>query len=456
MVDPMGPRDRARPAVVLLLLAACLGACKSPPEPPPPFVGPAVETEVTHFVGSPVSGPRAGAAIPPDAMFHQVLVRLYAVERYPEDYGVPAASRARLVVARRGHDRPLLAAARATERVRIGLGKRERGIFLEALRNRRWGRRVRLGTLRGALTSGLTSMFSVRSAAGLVRVQVHRGAADLALVAKDVQVALVAGAAEACLVESEREGEVHVLTAVFPSPFPDGTGEALAAVVEISPPPTGSTKRDAHREAVARSIEDAARAAADRTGLEPIEVPVWTGLADALAGLDSPSTRRGALAYLARETGASFAEDLALSAPEAVVSDVAERVAGAERPDAPSALGFLIEHAAFRAACAATEAGDARCEALLLTRAGEVGRHPALLEELLGKAGHVEDLGALLVRENLVFLTDSSPAARVRAYDWLALNGPVPDGYDPLGPRDERRESVSRYIEKALESGEFR
>ncbi|MHC4470953.1 MAG: hypothetical protein ACYS99_08305 [Planctomycetota bacterium] len=456
----MGPRDRATSAVVLLALCAGLAACKSPPEPPPPFVGPDVTTEVTHFAGSPVSGPQPARSIGPDAPFHQVLVDFYAVERFPDTFGVPAASRARLVIdlARAGADRPLLPAARAGERVRVALGKEAGRGFLEELEKVRFGRHVRLGTLRGVLAPGLTSVFSVTGEEGVVRIQVHRNAGDLAIAPKDVQVALVAGGAEACLIDSERDGDIHVLVAAFPSPFPGGTGEGVLAAIEVSPPPTDAPERAEHEAAVVRCVEDAVRAAAASPRIEPIRVPVWTGLSAALAGVADPGTRRSALAYLARKTGAPLAEDSALSAPEEVVEDIARRIGQVETPEEPSALGLLLERAAYGAAGAAVEAEEpsARCEALLLAHAGELGRHPDLVEEVLAKAGSVEDIHEILVRENLIFLTSSSPAARVRAHDWLSVSGPVPEGYDPLGPRDERRRAVSRFLEAATESGAVR
>ena len=43
-------------------------------------------------------------------------------------------------------------------------------------------------------------------------------------------------------------------------------------------------------------------------------------------------------------------------------------------------------------------------------------------------------------------LEDSSPAARVRAYDWLKAHARQPTGYDPLGEAHQR----SAAIEKAL------
>lgn len=76
---------------------------------------------------------------------------------------------------------------------------------------------------------------------------------------------------------------------------------------------------------------------------------------------------------------------------------------------------------------------------LLLRHAGEAARVEGLLTELLESCSSAAELQARLLEENLYALEDSSPAARVRAYDWLALRGAEPPGYDPLAGREARR-----------------
>jgi hypothetical protein len=47
-----------------------------------------------------------------------------------------------------------------------------------------------------------------------------------------------------------------------------------------------------------------------------------------------------------------------------------------------------------------------------------------------------------VIAENLSYLEDASPSARVRAYDWLRTRGRAPAGYDPLGTIKERRNAL--------------
>src|SRR5205085_577045 len=66
--------------------------------------------------------------------------------------------------------------------------------------------------------------------------------------------------------------------------------------------------------------------------------------------------------------------------------------------------------------------------------------------ELLKAATGTKDLDNRIEAENRIALEDSAPAARVRAYDYLASRVKAPAGYDPLGAPRERRAA----LEKAL------
>jgi hypothetical protein len=68
---------------------------------------------------------------------------------------------------------------------------------------------------------------------------------------------------------------------------------------------------------------------------------------------------------------------------------------------------------------------------------------------MLRAANSRASLDARLVSENLIYLEDSSPSARVRANDWLAARGRAPAGFDPLGPPRQRREALERALDAA-------
>jgi hypothetical protein len=196
----------------------------------------------------------------------------------------------------------------------------------------------------------------------------------------------------------------------------------------------------------------------DKLG-DPVERQVWTGLKSALAGLGQRDRRRSALAYLGQVTGAHLAEDVALAASDAALHTIVERAQSKldeteERPDA-AALGLTLERASYEVAFEFLRSRDASpgLEGMILRHTGEVGRHMALLSEFVENARSLDDLQARLVDENIIFLEDSSPASRVRAYDWLTQIGKAPPGYDPLASRKERRAAMNRFLE-SIENGE--
>jgi hypothetical protein len=51
-------------------------------------------------------------------------------------------------------------------------------------------------------------------------------------------------------------------------------------------------------------------------------------------------------------------------------------------------------------------------------------------------------LAKKLTAENRILLEDASPASRLRAYDWLAVRGLAPAGFDPFGSLAERRAAL--------------
>jgi hypothetical protein len=185
---------------------------------------------------------------------------------------------------------------------------------------------------------------------------------------------------------------------------------------------------------------------------------VWPGYESALAALDRADARRRAMVYLAGQTGAQLCGDAALVADDATLqqfaADARAGAASAKPPYTPEALGWVLDRACL--AWCARLSGENRLppelSAVLSTYAGEAGRRPASLEEMLRAANSRAALDARLVSENLIYLEDSAPSARVRASDWLLARGRAPAGYEPLGPPRERREALERALESAAQS----
>jgi hypothetical protein len=82
--------------------------------------------------------------------------------------------------------------------------------------------------------------------------------------------------------------------------------------------------------------------------------------------------------------------------------------------------------------------------AVLLSHTGQAGRNASSMAEILNGLSDREELQRRLVAENTQYLEDSSPAARIRAYDWLSARQKAPPGYDPLAPSRQRRDALEK------------
>ena len=92
-------------------------------------------------------------------------------------------------------------------------------------------------------------------------------------------------------------------------------------------------------------------------------------------------------------------------------------------------------------------------EGIVAMHIGEPAHRISSLEDILAKAEDLASLRTLIYYENLWFLDDPTPSARVNAYDWLASRDRAPEGYDPLAPFEERRAALIKAL-AGLEMGE--
>ncbi len=170
----------------------------------------------------------------------------------------------------------------------------------------------------------------------------------------------------------------------------------------------------------------------------------------------APIEPRGPLLYLANAQGGPLTKDLVLTADERLLTDWAALIPKAEVLSAgkgggePSWIVWEVERAAW--VCLARrqvkDALGAEWQAILLRHAGEAARYSSTIEDAAMQSADLATMQKRLVLENQLFLEDSSPAPRVRAYDWLTRRGLQPEGFDPLASREERRD-VLRALEQA-------
>ena len=170
----------------------------------------------------------------------------------------------------------------------------------------------------------------------------------------------------------------------------------------------------------------------------------------ALDSLKTPYLRRRALTFLAMKTGAGLCEDLALAAADDLLAQLATRIgeetAAPGAPATAAALGFTLEKISLTALVGLLddETIPGELKALLVSHAGEAGRDPATIEEVLRASTSKDDLERRLIDENMICLDDASPSSRVRALDWLRSRNRAPEGFDPMAPVRERRKALEK------------
>lgn len=426
---------------------------------------PTLETSVEHRAGELLGATAPTGAASALDLSDAVGCELRALwfESAPSG-GVPLASRARLVTAQRGGE--------AIEpRSQLSRGARIlRGVEAQAALARKTLRRE-VVTEELALPRGVTATLALLAEDSVpaedgtnvrkeLRAELGRtrdGALELAIVLEDLL-----APEEDEEGADEREDPLALVrreSLLLEDTLPEG-GEPLLLVFATSQPsaPTlalsiarGGAASPAALERCVAQAREAELGARARTA--------WLGSREsrqrqielALRALEDGGRRRAALLFLAAESGAELCADMALDADDSLLQAATTALA-AQLPDAArlaadgATLGWALERgcAQFLAERASTQPLEVELRAAVGRRTGELGRSPAALLDVVLAARSLEDFHARLVVENRVLLEDNHPAARVRAYDWLAARGAAPEGYDPLADETEREAALER------------
>jgi hypothetical protein len=225
----------------------------------------------------------------------------------------------------------------------------------------------------------------------------------------------------------------------------------LFAEARTSDRPLSEADREALRSELAASTE---LVQAQCQGPDVAEVRNQL-LIEALGRLTDIRERRRSLILLADRVGARLGIDFALIADETLLIDYLERIDRSVdelKSFSDERLAWLLERRVYALLIDQLISAEAPPEllAILLRHAGEVARYSTTIEEILASSESLADLDRQLSRSNFLFLEDPDPSSRVRAFDWLAIRGETPDGYDPLAPIAERRAVLLRIEEEGM------
>ncbi len=221
---------------------------------------------------------------------------------------------------------------------------------------------------------------------------------------------------------------------------------ALRVRLTTTPPPSLETTELADlveltRELIAASTQRPA-AAPDKPGEAVITAP-WPSLLHALESVAHPASRRGALVYLAASSGARLTEEVALTARPALLRAVGELVTK-QRIARPEQLGVALESATVEALAALSEL-PTDIYAVVVQWAGAAGDDLAVISEFMAGVLSLAELDALLANENAFELDSSSPAARLRAFQWLKIRDLAPKDFPIFDDNDTRRAALEAW-----------
>jgi hypothetical protein len=239
---------------------------------------------------------------------------------------------------------------------------------------------------------------------------------------------------------------------LIPMHFSNTDAAAIAAIITIGP----ASKSPEHIAATTRCNDDLQRsadAAANSPQSLTVVSPEWSIYRVALDALSQPDRRRSALVYLAMQTGAPLTRDVALAADPPTLerlSDEVRRVVTKPTGNATlgaEELGWTLDRTTYQMLSAMLNKQQLPLELMgvLTSFTGQVGRDAGSVDEVSSSMSSRAQFMARLQAENLISLEDSSLAARVRAYDWLAARNEAPPGYDPNASRKERRDALEKF-----------
>jgi hypothetical protein len=426
---------------------------------------PSAETTWSTFVGTPLSGPVAVPTTTPSTTApsgDRLLVSIQPIwlKVEPSTSLLPVATRGRLST-RQGADVPLTPTADLAARARLGLGD-EADAVLKSIEAGTPDTTLVDPAQEIALAAGQTVEWTLAVDRGgdgerIISLRIGResGSSSLqwSLRLKDSIVAQVENETLSAKAFELRTLNRHEQIELDPISIAEANHVALLVAT-----PTARTRADRRpAQAVALrlfvrepSADQDIAAAVDRSNtavtspFRPARIDaVAAALESALVAAVDPARRRQAMSFVATSGRADIAADLMLVADDAWLTDFADALRAARASSTQTwnadTLGWAMDRVALNRVAHAAASGKLTGElrGVLLVHAGVAGRNPSGLDELARLSTGRADFVARVQAENMIGLEDSSPATRVRAFDWLMQNNTPLAGYDPLGsPRD--------------------
>jgi hypothetical protein len=477
-----------RAAVIVAVLALVLNGCAKPlpppVAPPPPLLISPAEVNVRHLPAPTPGGKACTQPSADPALALRLGVEIVGLEQTPSLQSKPVDSEARLIVQTRD-GAPILTTARLTRRVAYFDSDQSAADLQNLVRNPD-KRSLEILNIIDALPAGVIAEYEIgQKAPGgagaqpsatqssirpKLTVQLRRVAADDNAGIPATELSLTIADPEGGATASGEPAQTE--TAFFDIPEGAAAERAMLVpfavegypnwgvtiLVKLTPGGDVPNKND-HRQLLDAVLAEV-KAAAANPSAGPTTVPsaqdqtlaAAIGRIREFSGGKPAADERPSLVFLCDQSGAEFCMEVAMVADADQVHSLCQKLAAdlsVGSIDRTSA-GWLLDRDALLFLSELQKGSKMPDEllAVVTTYAGEAGRHEATMEGILNGLASRADLQVRLTAENLIFLEDSSPASRARAFEWLSTHGQPIKGYNPLGPIRERRAA----IDKALNS----
>lgn len=458
-----------RASLVFIMSVVGCGCSMSPRKPPTPPAPPELKVETISFVGSPLSGPTTAPAPRIDVgTASRIDVTWVALEKVPSDALLPLDAQSRLTSAPLSAG-PVLNVGQNTRSMRFGEGERA-GTFVAAMRGGTFGAVADVVKQTALMVPGVSAQFqcapsgTAKNQPREITLTIARGVtgqkSNPTTQPGDGVIAIGIDSAD------ETGQEIALLDGLV---FHDNATFALLIPCEI----TGTPWRALVADITVRNASDDSDSAAaveqlrkDLGNASASGRPVVAAgaahdlpaMQSAIAALRRNGDARPSLLFLSRSTGARIAGDFTLVAEDARIAALRDQflaIVPADATPAEESLRWMLDRSALLVMSEPTEDKQTSPEiaSVLMLYTGELGRQPDSIREIVKTVGSSTDFQTRVVGENLIALEDSSPGARVRAFDWLQRQGKAPPGFDPMGDRKSRRDAINRMLPTASNGG---
>lgn len=442
-------------ALLLGFLVILMAGCQQT-TPLRPNIGPATTFNSHVLFGTPLSGRRKSVGLLNDAPGFIVHAQFWQLYYFPH-VALPALAAQSTLMINKASPHPTMAYPALSAGARFGIVK-NRPAF-QAILHAPAVKAVSCGQATAALWPGMSVAMRLTDSSGLpingsvLRQRVALWVWQPKAVPGKVGIAFEFKRLSATAAVPTLLGQLQILRtrklaiattygAIMPFRFLNGDSQAVAMLITISP----WTDTPANQLAAKYSRQSVMTTRNFHSPKERLNRP---DLIAAIHNIGKLGVRRASLVYLAGQTGAHLTQDVAAVAQTPVLGALVKAVA-AHTTHAQTmrvtTLGWVLDKTTYRLLydIQKTKHLPEQLRIAMALHLGEAAWHASSLDEIARNLDSRRDYRLRVIKENLIYLEDTSPADRLTAYDWLQTHHLAPPNYNPLAGNQARNTALEK------------